>query len=148
MTKRTFVLPVYAIRCAYNIFLSRSCLFLFVLKSLNLSIKLLNYFDTVTLYTKWRWTLPNISHLKKTLFSFGFFPQCIFMSIVQIVQCSPPNSANFKGSHDLRCDMKTKKRYENVCEIYSTYIKWPQNDLKPQQKKWHQNFSISLDLVD
>ena len=49
MTKRTFVLPVYVIRC---VFYSRSCLFLFLLKSLTLSIKILNYFDTVTLYTK------------------------------------------------------------------------------------------------
>ena len=39
MTKRTFVLPVYVIRCVYNMFYSRSCLFFICVKITDLIYK-------------------------------------------------------------------------------------------------------------
>ena len=65
-----------------------------------------------TLYTKWRRALPNKSHLKNHKH---------IIRVLSILQ-------NLRG-HMTYFVTWRRKRYENVCEIYGTYIKWPQNDL-------------------
>ena len=62
---------------------------------------------------------------KKNHFQFYFFPVYIYVNRTSILVFS---SQILRGHMTYLVPWR-RKRYENVCEIYGTYIKWPQNDL-------------------